>query len=113
MGGNESIWGHNIVQGEWGDEEMNPKPIQKLSLEAEFYVTITWKGFSTVSQVLFTSTEGGTDWLFFMGRDAAMMREKQKKATEKQAGEGGAKKWHKPWSSFHNILWEQSSTILF
>ena len=48
-----------------------------------------------------------------MSRDAAMMREKQKKATEKQAAEGGAKKWHKPWSSFHNILWEQSSIILF
>ena len=66
-----------------------------------------------MSQVLFTSTEGGTDWLFFMCRDAAMMREKQKKASEKQAAEGGAKKWHKPWSSFHNILWEQSSIILF
>ena len=48
-----------------------------------------------------------------MCRDAAMMREKQKKAAEKQAAEGGAKKWHKPWSSFHNILWEQSSIILF
>ena len=113
MGGNESIWDHKIVWGEWGDDEMNPKLIQNLSLEAEFYLTITWKGFSTMSRVLFTSTEGGTDWLFFMCRDAAMMREKQKKAAEKQGTEGGAKKWHKLWSSFHNILWEQSSIILF
>ena len=76
------------------------------------YVTITWEGFSTLSQVLFFFF---WNWLivFYVSRDAAMMREKQKKATEKQAAEGGAKKWHKPWSSFHNILWEQSSIILF
>ena len=34
---------------------MNPKLIQKLSLEADSYVTITWKGFPTVFQVLSTS----------------------------------------------------------
>ena len=105
--------GSQHCPGGVGDGEMNPKPIQKLSLEAEFYLTITWKGFSTITRVLFTSTEGGTDWLFFMCRDAAMMREKQKKAAEKQGTEGGAKKWHKLWSSFHNILWEQSSIIFF
>ena len=31
---------------------MNPKPMKKLSLKAECYVTITWKGFFTQSQVL-------------------------------------------------------------
>ena len=41
--------------GKWGDEGMNPKLIQKLSLGADSYVTITWKGFSTVFQVLSTS----------------------------------------------------------
>ena len=34
---------------------MNPKLTQKLSLGADSYVTITWKGFSTVFQVLSTS----------------------------------------------------------
>ena len=34
---------------------MNPKLIQKLLLGADSYVTITWKGFSTVFQVLSTS----------------------------------------------------------
>ena len=55
MGGDKSIWGHNIVGGKWGDEGMNPKLIQKLSWGADSYVTITWKGFSTVFQVLSTS----------------------------------------------------------
>ena len=31
---------------------MNPKPNEKLSLGAGFYVTIVWKGFFTQSQVL-------------------------------------------------------------
>ena len=55
MSGDKSVWGHNIVGGNWGDEGMNPKLIQKLSLEADSYVTITWKGFPTVFQVLSTS----------------------------------------------------------
>ena len=47
--------GHNIAKGrgwEWGDDGMSPDPIKKLSLGAESYVTITWKGFFTQSQVL-------------------------------------------------------------
>ena len=55
MGGNKSVWGHNIVWGMWRDEGMNPKLIQKLLLGADSYVTIIWKGFSTVFQVLSTS----------------------------------------------------------
>ena len=50
-----SLWGHNIAWGMWGDEGMNPKLIEKLSLGADSYVTITWKGFSNVFQVLSTS----------------------------------------------------------
>ena len=38
-----------------GDEGMSPKPIKKLSLGAESYVTITWKGFFTQSRVLLAS----------------------------------------------------------
>ena len=34
---------------------MSPNPIQKLLPGVDSYVTITWKGFSTVFQVLFTS----------------------------------------------------------
>ena len=34
---------------------MNPKPNEKLSLGAGFYVTIVWKGFFTQSQVLLSS----------------------------------------------------------
>ena len=30
--------------GGWGDDRMNPKPIKKMSIVAESYVTITWKG---------------------------------------------------------------------
>ena len=38
---------------------MNPKPIKKLSLGQESYVTITWKGFLfTQSQVRLASTVG-------------------------------------------------------
>ena len=65
MGENESFFGHNTgipvggggEGGEkegWGHEDdgMNPKPIKILSLGAESYVIIiTWKGFSTQSQV--------------------------------------------------------------
>ena len=43
------LFGHNIADGDggWerGDDWMNPKPNKKLSLGAESYVTITWKGF--------------------------------------------------------------------
>ena len=43
MGVNESVWGHNIVGGSRGGGG---------GLRDEPYVTITWKGFPTVSQVL-------------------------------------------------------------
>ena len=43
MGVNESVWGHNIVGGSQGGGG---------GLRDEPYVTITWKGFPTVSQVL-------------------------------------------------------------
>ena len=36
MGGNESIWGQKIVGGDWRDEGMNPKLIQKLLLGRVF-----------------------------------------------------------------------------
>ena len=36
---------------------MNPKPIQKLSLQAESYVTITRKVFSLCTYVLLNSTD--------------------------------------------------------
>ena len=40
--------------GECGYEGMNPKPIETLLLVAESYVTVTWRGFSTESQILLT-----------------------------------------------------------
>ena len=56
MAGNESFFGYNIAGvGEWGKPRMSPKPIKKLSLGAESYVTITWKGFFTQSRVLLAS----------------------------------------------------------
>ena len=66
MGENESflaiipvfLWGGGgggfLEKEGWGHEDdgMNPKPIKILSLGAESYVIIiTWKGFSTQSQV--------------------------------------------------------------
>ena len=56
MGGNESVWGFQHCQGEGGDIGMNQKPIQKLSLGAESYVTITRKLFSLCTHVLSNST---------------------------------------------------------
>ena len=38
--------------GWWRDGGLSHKPIENLSLGAESYVTITLKGFSTVSQIL-------------------------------------------------------------
>ena len=38
--------------GGWGGGRGEPKADGKLSLKAECYVTITWKGFFTQSQVL-------------------------------------------------------------
>ena len=35
-----------------------PKPIKKMSLVAESYVTITWKGFFTQSQIVLSSIVG-------------------------------------------------------
>ena len=53
-----AFFGHNIVRGSGGgDDAMNPKPMKKLSLKAKCYVTITWKGFFTQSQVLFFPIE--------------------------------------------------------
>ena len=40
--------------GECGYEGMNPKPIETLLLVTESYVTVTWRGFSTESQILLT-----------------------------------------------------------
>ena len=46
-----------VGEGEGGglDDGMNPKPNKKLSLGAESYGTIAWKGFFTKSQVLLPS----------------------------------------------------------
>ena len=43
-----------ILLGEGGGE-MKPKLIQELSLGVESYVTVTWKDFSTQSQVSLAS----------------------------------------------------------
>ena len=46
MGRKERFFGQNIAGGVGGgDDGMNPKPIKKLSLATEPYVTITWNGF--------------------------------------------------------------------
>lgn len=47
MGRNECLFGYNIAgMGARGrDEEMNPKPLKKVSLGAESHVTITGKVF--------------------------------------------------------------------
>ena len=50
-----AFFGHNIARGSGGDDGMNPKPNKKLSLGAESYGTIGWKGFFTQSQVLLSS----------------------------------------------------------
>ena len=56
MGGNESIFGQTLLGwGSGGNPLMSPKPIKKLSLGSESYVTITWKGFFTQSWVLLAS----------------------------------------------------------
>ena len=47
--------GHNIAGGKLGEDGMNSKPNKKLSLGVGSYVTITWKGFFTQSQVLLSS----------------------------------------------------------
>ena len=49
------VFGHNIARRSGGNDGMNPKPNKKLSLEAESYGTIAWKGFFTQSQVLLSS----------------------------------------------------------
>ena len=61
MGETECFSGHNIARGSGeggGDNGMNPKPLKKLSLGAESYGTIAWKGFFTQSQVLLSSIVG-------------------------------------------------------
>ena len=50
-----AFFGHNIARESGGDDGMNPKPNKKLSLGAESYGTIAWKGFFTQSQVLLSS----------------------------------------------------------
>ena len=55
MGETECFFGHNIARGGGEDDGMNPKPNKKLSLGAESYGTIAWKGFFTQSQVLLSS----------------------------------------------------------
>ena len=51
------VKGHNIARGrgESGEDGMSPDPIKKLSLGADSYVTITWNGFFTQSQVFLSS----------------------------------------------------------
>ena len=53
-------FGPNTARGSGGggDDGMNPKPNKKLSLGAESYRTIAWKGFLTQSQVLLSSIVG-------------------------------------------------------
>ena len=51
-------WHHENPRGQRRhslDDGMNPKPNKKLSLGAESYGTIAWKGFFTKSQVLLSS----------------------------------------------------------
>ena len=60
MGETECFIGHNIARGGGEDDGMNPKPNKKLSLGAESYGTIAWKGFFTQSQVLLSSIVGVT-----------------------------------------------------
>ena len=66
MGGNEYLFGHNTAGGSGGggggDNGLNPKPQKKLSLGAGSFVTITWKGFFTQSQVLLPSIEVLMGW---------------------------------------------------
>ena len=50
-----ALFGRNIARGSGGDDGMNPKPNKKLSLGAESYGTIAWKGFFTQSKVLLSS----------------------------------------------------------
>ena len=50
-----AFFGHNIGKGSGRDDGMNPKPNKKLSLGAESYGTIAWKGFCAQSQVLLSS----------------------------------------------------------
>ena len=61
------LFGHNISDGDggWerGDDWMNPKPNKKLSLGAESYVTITWKGFLTQFQLLLSTIVELTHYL--------------------------------------------------
>ena len=54
MGNKECFLGQKIAGGvgEGGNHRMNPKPIKKLSLGAEPYVTITWNGFFTQVDLL-------------------------------------------------------------
>ena len=47
--------------GELGDDGLNSKPNKNLSSEAESYVTITWKGFFTQSQVVLPSLHFGNN----------------------------------------------------
>ena len=56
MGGKWVLfWPTLLGCGSGGNPQISPKPIKKLSLGAESYVTITWKGFFTQSQVLLAS----------------------------------------------------------
>ena len=62
MGETECFSGHNIARGSCGGggggRRNEPKAAQKLSLGAESYGTIAWKGFFTQSQVLLSSIVG-------------------------------------------------------
>ena len=54
-----AFFGPNIArEGGGRGGRINPKPNKQMSLVAESYVTITWKGFFTQSQVVLSSIVG-------------------------------------------------------
>ena len=61
-----AFFGHNIARGSRGDDGMNPRPNKKLSLGAESYGTIAWKGFFTQSQDLLSSIAVTLEWFFIL-----------------------------------------------
>ena len=63
-----AFFGHNIARdsGGRGNDGMNPKPNKKLSLGAESYGTVAWKGFFTQSQDLLSSIAVTLEWFFIL-----------------------------------------------
>ena len=69
-----AFFGHNIARGSGGDDGMNPKPNKKLSLGAESYGTIAWKGFFTQSQDLSSSIAVTLEWFFILANFEILKR---------------------------------------